>query len=144
MSQKIQKTEKSKFTLGHFTADEFGLLDLRSRPVDYDCNLRVANPRYWFIVVPTLEMLRAYLDCPITITSGVRSRQHNKDVGGVPNSDHLLALAADIKFPDFDALKFEAIKFLISLPTVRKVHLYSTFIHVSFDSTVKLDYDLPF
>lgn len=144
MPQKILKTEKSKFTLGHFTADEFGLLDLRNRPSDYLCNLRVANPQYWFIIVPTLEMLRAYLETPITITSGVRSIQHNKDVGGVPTSDHLKALAADIKFANFDALKFEAIKFLISLPTVRKVHLYSTFLHVSFDPTVKLDYDLPF
>ena len=36
---------------------------------------------------------------PIYITSGFRSRAHNRNVGGASNSLHLVGLAADIHLP---------------------------------------------
>jgi uncharacterized protein YcbK (DUF882 family) len=43
-----------------------------------------------------LEELRAKLNAPIIITSGYRCEKHNRDVGGVRNSQHLYGNAADI------------------------------------------------
>ena len=42
-----------------------------------------------------LQPLRNHLGVPITITSGYRSAEVNKAVGGVPSSQHLTGCAAD-------------------------------------------------
>ena len=44
-----------------------------------------------------LEEARKIADIPFVITSGWRSRETNKRVGGVKNSSHLAGVAADIK-----------------------------------------------
>lgn len=44
-----------------------------------------------------LEEIRQYFDTPVIVTSGARCPQHNADVGGVPNSQHVLGRAADIQ-----------------------------------------------
>lgn len=43
-----------------------------------------------------LQTLRDYLGKPIKINSGYRSPEHNKAIGGVKNSQHVLGKAADI------------------------------------------------
>ena len=43
-----------------------------------------------------LQVLRDYLDLPITINSGYRTPDHNASIGGARNSQHLVAKAADI------------------------------------------------
>lgn len=43
-----------------------------------------------------LQVLRDYLNAPITINSGYRSVDYNKKIGGVDNSQHILGNAADI------------------------------------------------
>lgn len=49
-------------------------------------------------LVASLEIVRAFLgDRPIKITSGFRTPEHNKRVGGAPDSMHLKFLAADIQ-----------------------------------------------
>lgn len=48
--------------------------------------------------------LRAKKDLPIRITSGYRSSEVNKAVGGVSNSAHLKGCAVDITCDDFDLL----------------------------------------
>lgn len=54
-----------------------------------------------------LQRIRDFLsrtagrDVPIQITSGYRSPEVNRRVGGSPRSDHLLGLAADWVAPDF-------------------------------------------
>lgn len=40
----------------------------------------------------------------ISITSGYRNPRVNKSVGGVPNSDHALGFAVDIRHPDYTSL----------------------------------------
>lgn len=54
-------------------------------------------------LVERLEQLREYLGVrPIIITSGYRCPKHNKEVGGAPNSYHLLGKAADIRVRGLD------------------------------------------
>ena len=44
-----------------------------------------------------LQVLRDAVGKSITITSGYRSPQHNKKIGGAKDSQHVKGLAADIK-----------------------------------------------
>jgi len=44
-----------------------------------------------------LQILRDWFRKPIIITSGWRTPEHNKKVGGAKNSQHLYGKAADIK-----------------------------------------------
>ena len=48
-------------------------------------------------LVERLQKLRDRLGKPIIITSGYRTPEHNKKVGGAPNSQHLHGTAVDIK-----------------------------------------------
>lgn len=43
-----------------------------------------------------LQLLRDVLGKPVRITSGYRCPSRNRVVGGVPNSQHVLGLAADV------------------------------------------------
>jgi len=47
-------------------------------------------------LIYALERLRADLGCPLRITSGYRCPQHNREIGGAPDSLHQMGLAADI------------------------------------------------
>lgn len=44
-----------------------------------------------------LQILRDYLNKPIKLTNAFRCATHNKNVGGVKKSQHILGKAADIK-----------------------------------------------
>jgi len=44
-----------------------------------------------------LQKLRAVLNRPIRVTSGYRTPEHNKTIGGAKYSQHLYGKAADIK-----------------------------------------------
>jgi hypothetical protein len=46
-----------------------------------------------------LEMIRALVQCPITISSGYRSPRVNAAVHGAPSSQHMTGMAADITAP---------------------------------------------
>lgn len=48
-------------------------------------------------LVSKLQELRWKINKPITITSGYRNPEYNKEVDGVPDSQHLLGKAADIR-----------------------------------------------
>lgn len=66
------------------------------------------------LVAETLEVVRAELNVassvpiPLIITSGWRSRQRNKAVGGSPTSDHPQGYCADFKCPYMTADKLAA------------------------------------
>jgi len=46
-----------------------------------------------------LDILRFILAAPLVVTSGYRCSKHNKKVGGVSRSRHLIGCAADIACP---------------------------------------------
>lgn len=78
-----------------------------------------------------LEPIRVFLDRPIYVSSWFRSKFVNAAVGGVANSRHLYACAADIPCAGFERCNlrtfFETLK--LSVPTFKAI-FYPTFVHV--------------
>lgn len=50
-------------------------------------------------LIDILDAIREHISAPIIITSGFRCERHNREIGGSPNSKHLLGIAADITTP---------------------------------------------
>jgi uncharacterized protein YcbK (DUF882 family) len=49
-----------------------------------------------------LQYIRDFVRKPIKLTNAYRCPEHNKEVGGVSNSQHILGKAADIQINDLD------------------------------------------
>lgn len=69
-----------------------------------------------------------FFDKPIRITSFYRNKQHNINVGGVPNSYHILGAAVDVTTSDIPALLSELSHFsglikFIHYPVKNFVHI---------------------
>lgn len=79
-----------------------------------------------------LQPLRDGLGKPVTITSGYRTPEHNKKVGGVPNSQHLYGQAADIKVKGWNPRALLEVIHQLSIP-YDQIIVYPTFIHISYD-----------
>ncbi len=62
------------------------------------------------------QYMRNYYDKPISISSGVRCRKRNKQVGGVSNSKHIVFKAMDFKVSNLKAK--EVIKVVKKMPLV--------------------------
>jgi len=78
----------------------------------------------------TLDILNAVREKfgPVIITSGCRCPEHNKNVGGAPNSQHTLARAADIKVPSADPRA--VYDWVAAHFPYASLGLYNTFTHV--------------
>lgn len=99
----------------HFTSSEFSC---------HHCGFTKVN----FELIIKLEELRKLCgNRPIVITSGYRCSIHNKEVGGVANSQHLYGNAVDIKIkgltPQQVAEKAKEVGFTF-------VKIYPTFTHI--------------
>lgn len=80
-----------------------------------------------------LQILRDHLNKPINLTNGFRCITHNKSVGGVKNSQHILGKAADIKVKGFSPNEIaDAIEHLMEEGKFKMggVGRYNTFTHV--------------
>ena len=78
-----------------------------------------------------LDPVREQLGKPIVVNSGYRCERHNKDVGGVRNSQHLRGEAADIHCQDNEKLK----QLIIENGKFDQLITYPTFLHVSYKRT---------
>ena len=85
-----------------------------------------------------LQTLRDFIGEPITINSSYRCEEHNKRVGGVSNSQHLLGKAADIKIKGLEP-KYIAnvIEVLIADGDMLQggLGVYNTFVHYDIRKT---------
>tara|TARA_R110000803_G_scaffold7436_3_gene23964 strand:- start:634 stop:1005 length:372 start_codon:yes stop_codon:yes gene_type:complete len=84
------------------------------------------------LLAEQLQVLRDFLCVPIKINSGYRTESHNKKVGGVKNSQHRTATAADIVVRGVPAdLVQKTIKQLINDGKMKEGGLgcYLTFTH---------------
>lgn len=73
----------------NFSLDEFKSKDGSAFPAEVVQNLGV--------LAKQLQALRDHLGKPITITSGYRSKEHNKKIGGALDSYHVRGMASDIQ-----------------------------------------------
>jgi hypothetical protein len=90
-------------------------------------------------VAERMEFIRDKLDAPIIITSGYRSPQVNKSVGGSIHSAHCEGWAADFKSPTFGdpytlALRVSGMGLIFD----QIIHEYGQWVHISFDPRARL------
>ena len=62
------------------------------------CGRNEVNP----LLLEKLDELRELIGGPIEISCAFRCPEHNAEVGGVPNSQHVLGNAADIIVPEYE------------------------------------------
>lgn len=90
------------------------------------------------ILAQNLEVLRKELKAKIFVNSGYRSPEHNKRIGGVDNSQHLLGNAADIKVNGYSPRAvYMAIERLIAKGKMKQggLGLYNGFVHYDIRGT---------
>lgn len=79
-----------------------------------------------------LEVLRKHIGQPIRVTSGFRSREHNKKIGGATNSFHVLGMAADIQVSKMTPEQLaKTIELLIAEGKMKEggLGIYRTWVH---------------
>ena len=84
-------------------------------------------------VLNMAQELRDYLGVPVRVNSGYRCETHNKNVGGVKNSKHVLGKAADLSCSLGSAKMFEAVKQLRAEGKLQDLDYcikYKNFIHI--------------
>lgn len=85
-------------------------------------------------LIDTLNVIRADLGVPITVTSGTRCAKRNAAVGGVTNSNHMSGDAADIQAKGISAEKvwqrIKALHMAGRLPKMAGLGRYKTFNHI--------------
>lgn len=80
-------------------------------------------------LVRTVDEIRRRLGKPIIISSGVRCKEHNAEVGGVSNSQHLYGIAADLHCPGATSAEMKEAAEAV-LGNTGGIGLYSWGIHV--------------
>ena len=114
----------------NFSVSEFESKDGAEMPKDVLKNIRE--------LAKNLQALRDYLNAPITVTSGYRSPEHNKRIGGAKNSFHVKGMAADIKVKGYTPSEvIEAIKELIDKGEMSEggIGRYSSWTHYDIRNT---------
>ena len=82
-----------------------------------------------FELARILDKIRGHFGKPVIITSGIRCKQHNANVGGVSNSQHLYGIAADIQVPGVPPATVAAYAETL-LPNTGGIGRYKTFTHI--------------
>lgn len=80
-------------------------------------------------LVYTADKVRLYFGEPCIVSSGVRCKQHNKNVGGVANSKHMTGRAMDFRISGKNAK--QVLEYVQSLPEVRYAYaIDSNYVHM--------------
>jgi zinc D-Ala-D-Ala carboxypeptidase len=119
----------AEFTVSQ-TAARFGMDN--NPPADVMVNL--------LELAGALEIVRARLGFPIVISSGYRSPDLNKAVGGAPNSAHVLGWAADITCPGFGN-PLQVARAIAQIPGFRYdqvIHEFGAWCHLSVDPRYRM------
>lgn len=108
----------------NFTQREFRSRDGSKMPLDVLENIKE--------LACNLQVLRDFLGESIKINSGYRSEAHNKDVGSVKTSQHVLGKASDICVKDIETDDlYLIIESLIEQGEMQEggLGLYNSFVH---------------
>lgn len=84
-------------------------------------------------LISKLDSARGMAQIPFVITSGLRSKETNTEVGGVENSSHLGGLAVDIRCVD-SSIRFKMLKALLSVG-FNRIGVYKAHLHCDVDSS---------
>jgi zinc D-Ala-D-Ala carboxypeptidase len=82
-----------------------------------------------------LEMVRAYVQAPIIVSSGYRSPLVNRAVGGSPNSQHIKGEAADFTAPGFgqpEMIMRAILRSTRPIPFDQLILEFGRWVHISF------------
>jgi uncharacterized protein YcbK (DUF882 family) len=110
----------------NFSLHEFACKDEHNTPVPIGYRNNVQ------LLANNLQVLRDEVGVPIHVNSGYRTPSYNKSVGGVKNSFHLTAMAADITIKNKTPRQVKLlIKKLIRTGKMKKggIGLYAGFVH---------------
>ena len=105
----------------YFTLDEFDCPSLPNSGKNMDSSF-----------LAKLEQAREIAGIPFKITSGYRTKDHNAEVGGVPNSSHLIGVASDIAVSS-GSERYTILNALIKAG-FKRIGVAKTFIHCDTDS----------
>lgn len=114
----------------NFKMIEFESKDGAEMPLDVSYNIIKLSQQ--------LQYLRDYTDRVIKINSAYRSPEHNKKIGGVKNSQHVLGKAADIAVVGLNSrIVYEIINDLIDKGDMLQggLGLYNSFVHYDIRKT---------
>ena len=106
----------------YFTIDEFDSKDKKGSGKNMDST-----------ILSMLDEARAIAGIPFTITSGFRTKNWNKRVGGVENSSHLKGLAVDIKAID-SKQRYIILNALFNVG-FNRIGIAKSFIHCDIDTS---------
>jgi len=84
-------------------------------------------------LVYNLDLLRRAWAAPIRVNSGYRCEKHNREVGGVPPSRHLLGLAADIApvKPELIGPFHTLVGYMFGRREGWEIKYYARFVHIA-------------
>lgn len=117
---------------------------------EFECRCRCVMPaeakaNIEALVHNVLDPVRDAYDKPIGVNSGFRCEKHNKAVGGVPRSQHLVGEAADIRpvqgvqrvqgVQEFKEERMKLARIIVQQGRFDQLILYPTFLHVSYKRT---------
>jgi uncharacterized protein YcbK (DUF882 family) len=108
--------------LNYFSLSEFDSPDLPNSGKNMDSNF-----------LYKLDHARDIAGISFKITSGYRTKEHNAEVGGVPNSSHLIGVAADIAVGGGHE-RYVILSALIKAG-FRRIGVAKTFIHCDTDDS---------
>lgn len=130
----------------NFTVEEFTASDTAARHgIDNDLPIELYDNAKK--VCEALEKTRSWIgtainkQVPLIITSGYRSLPVNRLIGSKDTSDHIKAMAADIKCPGYGSA-YELAKFIATnmqeLGFKQVIYEFGSWVHVSIDQPTKL------
>lgn len=101
------------------------------KETEYACKCGCGKSELSVLMLEKLDALRELLNRPIIINSAYRCQEHNKKIGGTPDSSHTKGYAVDIRATS-SREKYEVISGAIKLG-VNRIGVYSNFIHIDID-----------
>lgn len=112
----------------------FSISELLSKCSDQECQglyKSAVLSRNLSLLSETLQGIRELLGMPLVVNSSYRDERHNKAAGGVRNSQHLTASAADITCKSLGQLLKAIKEYQAKTQRLGQVIVYDNFIHVA-------------
>jgi hypothetical protein len=100
-------------TSEHFSNSELACHGTTCGPDGTGCRLNECKPE----LLDALEQFRTLVGKPVIIDDAYRDPVHNAQIGGVPNSEHVQGIAADIRVEGMSGAELEAAAMKCSLIT---------------------------